>query len=277
MPNNNASGVNQPLDKTPAWMVAHRVIGADAAIFADVDPAVDLLVIAPPSVGGVRLVSGTDNGLPSVRVDNASGVLLTAPELIYKDAAGNEVILETAANIADGADGPVSPDLAFPLIPTDQGIFLRLTGGAATGVSVTSNWQDVDNVAVFDAALAGASKVSLFPAATPGEALMLLDVLPSTILTAWALNKDDVNHDGANVTMTQEEGSVSVPFRHGGWGVLAAGDATGIFDDSKPVATPEIVVNISDATAVNAIAPVVRIAYTRLNQGPVAQEQASAF
>lgn len=278
MPNANPSGANQPLDKNPTWMPSYRIIGADTAIFADVDPSAgDLLVIAPPSAGGVRIVQG-ESDMPAVIVNNASGVALVAPLLVYKDAAGNEAVLFTSSNILNGAFGPMVPTAAFPLIPGDQGIFLRMpSGGAPTGVSVTANWTDVDNVEVRDVELAGATKVALFPAADPGEVLSLMNPLPSTPLIAWALNKDDVTHDGADITMTQEEGSVIVPFRHGSWGVLAAGIGTVIFDDSKPVATPEIVVNVADATAVSTIAPVIRIAFTRFNQGPVAQDTASAF
>ncbi|MFB3094407.1 MAG: hypothetical protein ACE10O_00940 [Candidatus Acidiferrales bacterium] len=282
MPNNNPVGSNQPLSQRPLPTTERYIVGADQGLFSNMAASTDILVIPPPTDPKVVREVG---GLTAVRA--VASVALSATQLIYKDASGNEAIIR-AGDLANtiGSSRVLTPT-AFFLTSEDQGIFYRSPSADVETINIISQWSDVRGVVRKVVTVVKDTAVALLPTDIPeGQALA---VMHGTVwqdegnLSCWFLNFDSVTHGGnaasgiLTATVSDKSGaSVRVEF---GANAITAGNAERMFNNDGlshgGQHTTGGNLNATDATVTfGTTAPVIMTAFVRMNLGEVAPDEA---
>jgi hypothetical protein len=273
MPNSNPSGANQPLNQHPRWVNGLHELAQDAQLLPGPLTALsgDVLLIGPPVTGGVRrLVDPADITL---FLSASGGAGSTDVAIVYKDGSGNEIVL-ASRNLADSAAGATARvQVDIFLVPSDLGIFLRVTASTAVGLlSALAKWADVRGVSRQDTVLT-TSWQTVAPAAPVGSI-----VVPAPGFTGEPVgdiyNYDGILHavsfrftDGVNVI---EPAALAVPVAVGGrfneLGLIQS------FYPLPPGASLQAQLAAAPGAPVVASLPVILT-----NQGPVRQDQGGAY
>lgn len=279
MPNANPTGINQPLDQHPLPSLRRKILGIDGLILPSMQRGLDILVVPPPSAGGVREVGGE---IVPVVVVNESGANITAVALVYKDAAGNEATLALDATVMDGTAAQLALPAAFFLMPDDQGLFVRFLRGAGdpadNTVTAYSQWADVRGVERRVVSLITGAQVSLLPAIPQGQALeVALTPDEEVLASCYLLNYDTIAH-GDDIVFTITDGVNEVPLLES-LSDLATLIGGPVFGFNDPSGHHSIGWNIlaEDSAVQTTTAAVIMTAFIRTNHGPVAVEQGGAF
>ncbi len=285
MPNDNLSGVNQPLNQHPKNSFRHQILGADGLFFASGDitgaaAAFDTLFVPPPPVGVIRRVGSpfsATGGIVNGLINNRNGGALD-PGISYvlKRSTGEAVITAVAAVPDDDAAAlTTSP---FYMTENDLGIYLRInnatTAAPVTDVEGYSFWEDVRNVQRQDTVMNVAADTLIEILSGPAEGnvrqMWIGDAVPPT--PSFFLNLDPAVPQ--DVTVYISDGTNDIP-------LLAP------ITVAPEVAFPLVGLPISllpgwslkasmDAD-VGTIAPVMTAAYTDTNYGPVRPDQGGAY
>jgi hypothetical protein len=251
------------------------VIAKDLAIAV---PTTLLAIPAPAASAGnepdtVRVLRGGSVGGGVVVKNDGAGAV--GVEVIAK-IGGVEYVLSNALAVAAGAvvnlGAPGGGGGFFPIIPSDAGVFVRLTPAAATVVQVFATYADVRNLRVQDVELEQGTKLALLSNSND-DANPFLDIsTPLTLLNADAAAQlvDLTFDDGTDEISITPTAGLSVP---------------GLVPPAVSVLTSPILIAVPEDGAVNATLRVsaatepvlARVAYSETNSGPARPNQGGAY
>lgn len=269
MPNQNPAGANQPLNQHPIPLHQIYHVAADSKMVTGLTVASgDVQLVAPPPVGGVRFCPTEAFGL--VRVDG-SGTDSATLQLVYKDGGGREIVMDETT-VTPGSLNELDVEVPY-LLPSDEGIFIRVTDDSDGEVKAVAHWRDVRGVSRFDTVLSP-SWQRIHDLAPNGNVRFTLT--PSfegeDPTAARILNYDDKSHtinlrltDGSETINLGSEGPVSA-------GELASFDA--LFLPTPPGWYYEA--QLEEAVG-GGPAPRLLLPMGLTNQGPARQDQGGAY
>lgn len=125
----NTAIPNQPLIQHPLPYGIGRLLGASSTLVSGALPSTDSLLVPPPPVSPSGVVARSSDFEATVVNNSGVGVEAGAGNfsLVYKAENGLEAVFgDDAGALADAGTLSLGVPTPFLLVPTDEGIFLRL-------------------------------------------------------------------------------------------------------------------------------------------------------